>query len=259
MITDTQVISYYYRGALPKPLEPIQISSITAAEFLLIQSDVPHQANYYPILPSRFFHRGLSLGGLSWRPRPSSFDSKKHARSGKHRTDQLVLDFGSFAPSYVEYGSLAISELINHANESTYLSSIDHLDKEQKKLLRDRFRFLLEHGVTCVPITRHVATLAMNMLIAFLDRYQMKDNQRNSINDLLILATAVHGSTSLLTEDNLLRTFMAEHLGVTLERRAALTVLDFSAPQAMARRQSLESKGYINRGWKIRERNRGLR
>lgn len=50
MITDTQVLSYYYKGSEPVPEDPIRISSITGAEFLLIQSELPHKPNDYPIL-----------------------------------------------------------------------------------------------------------------------------------------------------------------------------------------------------------------
>ena len=66
MITDTQVLSYYHKGALPAPSEPIRISSITAAEFLLIQSEDHNKANYYPILPSRLRHHGEELGTIEW-------------------------------------------------------------------------------------------------------------------------------------------------------------------------------------------------
>lgn len=108
-ITDTQILSYYYKGIVPSlPGKPIHISSITASEFLLIQTEKSIQANYYPILPSRLHHIGGNLvDGVPFVPR-ITFDSAKHAARGKHRTDQLLLNFGTMAPGIIEYGSMAI-------------------------------------------------------------------------------------------------------------------------------------------------------
>lgn len=92
-ITDTQILSYYYKGAAPLPSSEILISSVTAAEFLVVQSAKPNSANYYPILPGRLKH---SIGGIfpgRFAVPRMLFDAKKHAALGRRRTDQLVLNF----------------------------------------------------------------------------------------------------------------------------------------------------------------------
>jgi len=253
MITDTQVLSYYHKGALPAPSEPIRISSITAAEFLLIQSEDHNKANYYPILPSRLRHHGEELGTIE-APLRMEFDSRRHAAFGKHRTDQLILDFGPGVPVYVEFGSIAITQLINERHERLYLLGIRHLDKDMQKKLRDRYRFLLDSHVGCVAATPVIASVAMNLLVQFLDRYQAKQNTRNTINDVLVLATAIQHESALLTEDSLLRRFTAEIVGAGCTEQGSQLLVDFSVPEVHQRRASLESKGYINRGWRILER-----
>jgi hypothetical protein len=253
VITDTQIISYYFKGAVSIPAGPIRISSITAAEFLLIQSPVHNRANYYPILPARLRHRGIGMTGAE-APLRLNFDSRRHSALGKRRTDQLILDFGQSVPTYVEFGSIAITQLINERHEQLYGSSIGHLEKDLQKKLRERYRFLLDLGVTCVAVTPDVATVAMNLLGQFLDRYQTKDNARNTVNDVLVLATAIENASVLKTEDNLLRRFAAEAMGTFAREEPGHLLLDFSAPEATKRRRSLESKGYVNRGWQILER-----
>jgi len=254
IITDTQVLSYYYSGSIPLPAENIQISSVTAAEFLLIQSPEHNKANYYPMLPSRFHASGDAImGHPSWR---RFFDSKRHAAAGKRRTDQLVLNLGPTIPAYIEFGCHAISQLINDQLETLYLAGLTHLDRERQRLLRDKFRFMLDLRVKSHPATPAVADIALNLLAAFLDRYQPKENVRNSVNDMLILATAIHRELALQTEDSLLRRFTAEVMSANWIAHNDLVLIDFTVEPSKQRRAPLESKGYINRGWQVIERRR---
>ena len=175
-ITDTQILSYYYKGAAPLPSYPILISSITAAEFLLIQSESPNNANYYPILPTRLRHRMGTLSQIeAFSPR-LFFDSTKHAAYGKQRTDQLLLNFGGSMPSFIEFGGIAISQLINSGHEDIYYTSISRLEKDLQKKLRDKFRFLISSNVQCIAVNSDIADVGMNILGQFLDKYEAKRN-----------------------------------------------------------------------------------
>ena len=102
-----------------------------------------------------------------------------------------------------------------------------------------------------------IAEVGMNLLAQFLDRYEAKQNMRNTINDVLVLATAIEKKVPLLTEDNLLRRFTAEVIGALTGERQGNLLLDFSAAEVQERRKPLESKGYINRGWQVLERRGG--
>lgn len=255
MITDTQILSYYYKGAEPLPSDPIIISSITAAEFLLIQSQDPTKANYYPILPSRFRHAGAGTGSVDASTPTMRFDSRKHAAFGKHRTDQIILNFNNRFESVIEFGSMAISEIINLRHGGVFASSISHLDKGVQKKLKNRFRFLVETNVNCLAITPKIAEVGLNILGQFLDKYEAKQNLRNTINDVLILSTAAELSLPLLTKDNLLKRFAADILGAECTQGDASNLLiDFTVPAVVDRRRPFESKGYINRGWQVMER-----
>ena len=56
------------------------------------------------------------------------------------------------------------------------------------------------------------------MFTQFERKYSVKDNSRNSINDLLILATALYYQESLVTTDNLLFTFIKEPIDLIVKR-----------------------------------------
>jgi len=259
MITDTQVLSYYYKETLPRPDAPVLISSITAAEFLLIQSGSPNTANYYPMLPARIKHR---IGGL-FPGQPSIprmlVETQKQAAMGKRRTDQLILNFNGKLPSIIEFGSIAISQIINDGHEDIFAASIAHLEKEQQRKLRNKLSFLTRIGTRCLSVTPAIADVGLNILGQFLEKYEAKQNVRNTINDMLILSTAIEHSLPLLTEDNLLRRFTAELLGAPCRPEVEdRVIIDFAASDVADRRKPFESKGYINRGWQVMER-RGIR
>jgi hypothetical protein len=113
--------------------------------------------------------------------------------------------------------------------------------------------------VHCLPVIPAIAEVGMNILGQFLDKYESKQNMRNTINDILILSTAVEHSLLLLTEDNLLKRFTTGLVGAPFSEPCPDRLLiDFTPPEVVDCRKSFESKGYINRGWQVMER-RGAR
>lgn len=253
MYSDTQIVSYYFSGALPlSPFDGVQISSITAAEFLLVQTTEPTRARYYPLLPARYGH----VGAVAQLALPDALGSRKHAERGKNRTDQLLLDFGSTYPALIEYGGMALTQLINEKQERLYAASIAHLQKTTRKLLREKFTFLLDHNFSCTAVTPQVADIGLELLSRFTEKYTPKGNLRNTVNDVLVLATAISNEAALRTEDKLLNRFAQEVTGARSEMEGALMTLDFTPAAVTSRRPSLESKGYINRGWRIATDNR---
>jgi hypothetical protein len=221
----------------------------------VVQSKAHKKANYYPILPASLNHRGEFSGtgiqGARFRPAPNP---RQLAAFRKHRTDQITLDFGPDIPAYIEFGSIAITHLINDRHDQLYQASISHLAKSTQKKLITRFRFLLEQSVSCVALTPPIATMGLNLLAQFMDCYQPKDNMRNTINDVLVLATAIKNDAHLLTSDNLLTRFAAEVMSAQTFVQGKDLTIDFSSPAPTDRRKPLESKDFFNRGWRVLER-----
>jgi hypothetical protein len=248
LITDTQILSYYFKGKIAAPSDGIRISSVTASEFLLIQDDPGNKANYYPIHPAWLRHPGVNpMDGLK-----NVWDSKKHAAMEKHRTDKMLVDFGGQFEPYVEFGSLAITEIINNRLFKLFYSGITHLEKKTQKTLKKRMEFVLDSGVQCIALNEKIACIGVNLFSKFISQYSPKANIRNTVNDLLILSSAVHVSAKLLSGDKLLNRFYAEVLGAPFFQPIPETLeIDFRTPPKEKQRKILESKGYINKGWQI--------
>jgi|SanBayMetagenome_1026888.scaffolds.fasta_scaffold00786_2 predicted nucleic acid-binding protein len=239
-ILDTNIISYASKGDQKYLVEGEAISSITASEFLEIQSSNPRRANYYvPILSAN--HRScLPFSSmLSRRDRPYS----------KSTTDSVVFSFSADYPSLIEYSNLAISLAINNQDSQLFYSSIRTLSKEKHKVIKGRFDFILRHHISCIPLNQDIISNAHELLSKFKQSHNLKDNFRNSWNDVMILSTAMVSSTTLVTKDTELNRFAASAYPCKCKTDGDTVILDFSIGEKREAVSKQDSKGYINRGW----------
>ncbi|VXD21821.1 conserved hypothetical protein [Planktothrix serta PCC 8927] len=136
MMVDTQVLSYRFKN-VEKDIysQDFAISSITANEFLEVQSKNSEKPNYYVLHPARY---------------PCSdrdhFKNPKYASRGHHRTDKIIIDFGNQFSAYREFGNEAISEIINKNQSKIYKLSILHFPKQKQKKLLKRLNYILSNG-----------------------------------------------------------------------------------------------------------------
>jgi predicted nucleic acid-binding protein len=240
VIRDTQIASRYIKEMSRPPAGEIMISSVTAGELLEVHSKGRDLPNFYPRFVLHRMHVPL-LGGIA-----ANSNMSKRAMPG----GRIILSFGGKYPDHVEHGSLAMSRLINGRDLYGFKLCISHMSKNERSRRLKIFASMLDLGVRCVPLRRKTADVAMNIFSKF--RYQPKENIRNTINDMLVLATASRAGICLHTEDDLLRRFSVEILGASILGDNEHLV-DFSSSPG-TRSKSLESKGYINRGWAVLER-----
>lgn len=244
-ILDTQIISYAFKETYDGQVTHQNIASITANEFLLVQSAERTKANYYVPLSQII---GLKTGNEIDFPRRDHPFPKRH-------TDQIILEFGQDYPAIIEFCNLAISETINSKAKGLFHETIRFLDKEQRKLILARFNFLLNQNINCLLLSRNTVVLGLNLFCEFLSRYNTKENFRNTVNDVLILATAVNSSATLVTKDSLLNRFASDYYNGFTKEKSGFLSIDFGKEKNLVRRRNRESKGYINKGWQIRVRN----
>jgi hypothetical protein len=247
-ILDTQIVSHALKGRKNVQVRGKSISSITADEFLLVQSSNPVQANYYLPLPSnRHFSYHSGFGSSLNVDHPFK----------KTTTDQVIIDFGNQYPTVIEYGNLAASLVINNGISPLFVQAIKFLDKEHKKTLRRRFNFILESQIKCISLTREFVKIGLLLLEAFTKDHTLKSNFRNSWNDMLILGTAIGSSAALITEDSLLNRFASETFAGRLRESGKLITIDFKDSRSAVSFAGLESKRYINQPWQVKFRKYG--
>ncbi len=239
---DTQVVSYAIKGKWSESVEGCAISSIVANELFLVQGGDPANANLYiPLLSSR---HTMGPMALELRRRDHPFN--------KRLSDSIIMDFGNEFPAIIEYNNLSISILINDGLADLFAGAINHLDKDTKKTLKRRFQFLLENGIQCIPLRKSDVEMAFELLSRFREKYNIKENFRNTWNDLLVMSCAMGVNEPLITEDGLLAKFASENLGVTPKKKQDFVELPFASDKTPNQKQFRESKGYINTGWRVR-------
>ncbi len=94
-----------------------------------------------------------------------------------------------------------MSTMINQKLSPLYQLCISHLDKKKQKYLLKRFNYLCEMDCYCLPLTKTISTIAMSAMSAFLSKYTSKENPRNTVSDILVLATAADKQLTLETRD----------------------------------------------------------
>jgi hypothetical protein len=245
-LLDTQLISYAFKGRRDISVTGRSISAITANEFLLVQSAKYAQANYYVPLLSR-----LNIPGSVQGDELSDWQLDVVHPFDKRATDRVTLEFGNEFPTVVEYGNLAIAVLINKRTPSPFYAATEFLEKTRRRTICQRFDFLLQNEMNCLPLSRNAAFIGIDLLQEFRVRHNLKANFRNSLNDILALATAIDVSATLLTADILLGEFAAKHLAVDHRTQGDVIAVDFGQGLHSSSRKSTESKGYINTGWRV--------
>jgi predicted nucleic acid-binding protein len=249
LIIDTQILSYRFKGVeVDIQNTQLAIASITANEFLVAQAKESKQPGYYIIHPARYPNLEYSASTID------HFGNPKSAKVGARRTDRITIDFGTQFSAYQEFGSEAISEIINEKKLDIYKISIAHLPKQRQKYLLSRLKYIIDNDYHCYSLNKTALAQALSLFSEFTSQHNCKGNIRNTINDLLILATAIDREKKFLTNDKLLARFAAEYYEAPIHKCEDKLLIDFSEKQ-VERSKSKESKGYINKGWSYAIRN----
>lgn len=247
MIVDTQIISYCYSGRWDsKKAQSSEISAITAAEFLTFHTREDGTVDYYVIDPERYGSKhSLSMTQLN----PEIVGNAKWAKTGAKKTDSVIIDFSNEFQPYRIYGNKSITSILNNKNIEAFKLSISHLEKNKQKNLKKKIEFLFDNDVKCHSLNKRMCDITLDLFIKFLENTTAKNNIKNTVNDLLILSTAIEMKTSISTEDKVLGEFAAKVHLAKIKTNSNILIIDFSENISDKLKKNRESKGYINRGW----------
>jgi len=252
-IIDTQVLSNWFKGTEIRHLsEVVSISAITVNEFLLAQPQNTDSPDYYVLHPAKYGHLAMAEQQCF---APDRIGTPKWAKLGARRTDQIVIDFGNQFASYIEFGCKAISKIVNEKLPHFFKLSIAHLSKDKQKYLKKRLKFIIDSDICCHPLNVTTIDTGLTLFSDFISQYSCKDNIRNTVNDILILATAITRNVPLVTQDSLLNRFAADHLNAPIKQDIGNIVINFASEESKNKTFSKGSKGYFNRGWSYLVRN----
>ncbi|MEU3987165.1 hypothetical protein AB0F24_02075 [Streptomyces platensis] len=225
------------------------ITSTVAQEFLRVRDAATGEARYFTPPP---YGLGPIARGAYFAGQKIHSDRPNDRPLFKRATDKLIMDFNNEFPSVVEYGHAGMAHLLNSGNRAIFEESVNHLPKRERKDLTNKFTFLVSRGVKCVPVQPECVPVAFDLLKRLMRRgFNLKSNFRNSLNDMLILGTAVANEVDLWTKDELLAQFAEEECRSKVKACGNHYEINFSERADCARRISQESKGYVNTGWRF--------
>jgi predicted nucleic acid-binding protein len=244
MLIDTQILSSEFKGISKTNFDDIYISSVTANEFLWVYDKLSRIPNYYILNPNRY-NNVIRNDILSVYK--DDMKNKKWADRGSRRTDKIIIDFNNSFPPYVEYGSEAISRIINERLLSLFKVSHSHLEKKKSKYLQQRISYIFERDIKCISITEEIIEVTMEIFSQFIEKYTLKKDIHNSINDLIILATAICNKMKLQTRDDLLSDFATK---LYCAKKVKIgNDLEINFQKTNTKILNREEKGYYNKGW----------
>lgn len=246
---DTQIISYVFKGNTDLYNEKIEgemISSIVACEFLnvFLKNDLKN-ANYYPFYNDIFVMNGDFM--------VSGFDSKKHCKYGKRRTDSLLIDLNNNYESFKIYGNRSISKLLNCKSKKGIMLATGHLSKQERKDISDKIDFLIDNNLKVVPLDDKIVINMLQIMSSIEGEYNFKNNFRNSVMDLLIASTALTNGINLCTKDKELNRIICKDYDLKYKvTNGILTMSNENKKVETTHFIRMESKNYINRGWQYK-------
>ena len=243
-IIDTNILYYKYKNSNYKiDISNKHISSINALEFLKnIEKVHTNSAKFYiPIDKGLSFHFSILLSKVH-----------KNKAFNKRLSDYVTFEFNNEFRSYNLYNNLSVQQAINNRQNELLKTSINFLPKEDFKDIYSKFNFILDNRLNCISLDKRDIDLAFELLNKFLLEHSLKEDFRNSWNDILIASTAVNRGFKLISKDKLLNKFISSELGAKEKMLADdLIEYNFSSDDVSERKyQKFESKGYINRSWR---------
>lgn len=205
MIVDTQLLDRIEIGDLAMDA-PWSVSSVTAQEALNMQ--VPTTEDRYrialPLLSGMHMLDSAPCRGTFWLD---------HARSQpiSRRADRQVLRLSPTAADRLEIGHASVAAAHRDGLDTLASAYLSVLPETQRKHAVRRWRLLRNQASEVIPLDAGVAARGVALLGDFLDSGRKpKPVLRNTVNDMLILATALERGRPLATLDGTLRDFYAE-------------------------------------------------
>ena len=223
-----------------------EISSVTASEFLLFHTRKNGSVDYYVINFDKYGVRHLGAFIYDFL---KYANNSKWAKMGSSRTDSIIINFSRDHQSYRIFGNEAITTIINNRNLKAFKFCISHLDKRIQKMLKKKMEFILDNGISCHSVNDAICNTGMILFEKFSRNNNPKNNIKNTMNDILILSTAIEKGIPLRTADKVLNRFAANEFSGKITKQEKSIIVKFPLSEENRVKVKCDSKGYINKGW----------
>jgi len=237
---DTQVIIYADQIGDVGEIRGCHVCSVVLAEYLMMQTDDYASAAYF--LPTR--NRVILGRPIDWnrlqKERPSYW-----ARS---HTASMRVTLRSVEPtvSILYWGMSALADIINDHDRARFQAAINRLTPRKHLRLLHKLDFVMQANMSCDALTEEDIQLALELMRRFTETNTPKENLRNTLNDMLVLASSINRGFVLRTDDTLLDGFARKQLNAQSTPHGD-NLMDLRTPKAGYIRRSAGTRGYVNR------------
>jgi predicted nucleic acid-binding protein len=230
VLWDTQLVSYAMKGQFVDPPDSVVISSVSAQELFMMQRpDTGVRFGFPTRIDSASFsgNRERGSAGVARSLAHGRDHSLGKGSKLKYRQfpfkDNIVLQLPD-GRRIDEALHQTVAEVVNEHNDNALRSWLHGEHHARRATIRLRFNWLTEHEVRCIPLTRDAAQLAQELFADFVGSQMPKARIRNTVNDLLILASAMTSGLPLQTRDKVLANFARVHLEAAVNEPVGDTI-----------------------------------
>ena len=237
---DTQVIIYADQIGDPGEIRGCHVCSVVLAEYLMMQTDDYASAAYFLATRNRVMARNPVDRDRLQRDRPPGW-----ARS---HTDSIRMVLTSVAPAVtvLYWGMSALADIINDHDRARFQAAINCLTPRRRLRLLHKLDFVMQANMSCDALTEEDTELALGLMKRFVETNSPKEDIRNTLNDMLVLANSINHGLVLRTDDTLLDDFAQKQLHAQSTAHAN-NLVDLTLPKAECVRRSAGTRGYVNR------------
>jgi hypothetical protein len=237
---DTQVIVYADYLGDASEVRGCHACSVALAEYLMMQTDDYLSAAYYlPTRSSPTVGRPIDWNRLQ-KERPSAW-ARRHTHS-------IPVVLRSTVPpvTILYWGMSALADIINDRDRARFQTSVSRLVPCRRLRILHKLDFVLQADMSCDALTKEDTELGLELMKRFMKANTPKEDVRNTVNDMLVLASSMNRGLVLRTDDTLLDDFAEKQLDAHSTPQGN-NLVDLSTPKIGYRRQSTGTKGYVNR------------
>lgn len=237
---DTQVIICADQIGDVGEIRGCHACSVVLAEYLMVQTDDYTSPAYF--LPTR--NRVVLGRPIDWnrlqKERPPYW-ARSHTTSMR-----VILRSVEPAVSILYWGMSALADIINDHDRARFQAAINRLTPRKRLRLLHKLDFVLQANMPCDALTEEDIQLALGLMRRFAEANSPKIDIRNTLNDMLVLASSINRGFVLRTDDTLLDDFARKQLNARSTPHGD-NLMDLRTPKAGYLRRSAGTRGYVNR------------
>jgi hypothetical protein len=157
----------------------------------------------------------------------------------------MVLTSVASAVTVLYCGMSALADIINDHDRARFQVAINRLTPRRRLRLLHKLDFVMQANMSCDALTEEDTELALGLMKRFVETNSPKEDIRNTLNDMLVLASSINHGLVLRTDDTLLDDFARKQLNAKSTPHGD-NLVDLRTPKEECIRKNAGTRGFVN-------------